>query len=137
MIKIANLTNLKFTSFDDKRPFYLTENDDLTLVFTSSTYNLSSAIIHLKNSKIVKAYALDNGKITIPYGDELLQVGRLDVMIDLSENCKTWILDGIQIKETDSSELIAVSLLRDKYEKEITLIKERVEKLEKEREITL
>ncbi len=137
MIKTAVLNLLKFTRFKENDVFYLTENEDLTLSFSSDEYNIDNAIIHLKNGKTLQVFTLKDGKITLNKDSNLLKVGRLDVLVDLPNICKTWVIDGIKIRETDSGQVLALSSLRDEYEKEITLLKERVKNLEKEREITL
>ena len=130
MIKTAKLNDLKYICFDEKETLFKTKNEDLTLLFTSDKYDLKNAIVHLKNGKLLECYTLKQSALTIPHDSELLQVGRLDILIDIPELCKTWVLDGVKIRETDNSDLIALSSFREEIETKLADFDERIKTLE-------
>lgn len=130
MIKTAKLNNLKYICFDEKETLFKTKNEDLTLLFTSDTYDLKNAIVHLKNGKLLECYTLKESALTIKHDSELLQVGRLDILIDIPELCKTWVLDGVKIRETDNSDLLSLSSYREEVETKLADFDERLKVLE-------
>ena len=130
MIKTAKLNDLKYICFDEKETLFKTKNEDLTLLFSSDTYDLKNAIVHLKNGKLLECYTLKQSAFTIKNDSDLLQVGRLDILIDLPELCKTWVLDGIKIRETDNSDLLSISSYREEVETKLADFDERLKVLE-------
>ncbi len=133
MVKKVELNNLSYVLFNDFEPFYITENDKLTLLFSSKSYDLSKAIIWLKNGLDIKAFTMPESLSLTITEEELLKVGRLDVIVDLPEHGKKWYLDGVKIKQTEDLAIKELSAIRDDYEKIIADLKARVETLENEK----
>lgn len=133
MVKKVELTNLDYVIFKDFNPFYVTDNDKLTLLFTSTTYDLSNAIIWLANGLYKKAFSMPSSLSFTINEEELLKVGRLDVLVELPEIGKKWYLDGVKIKKPDDANIKELSSLRDDYENMIADLKSRVEKLEQDK----
>jgi hypothetical protein len=127
MIKTATLNNLKFITWEDNSPYYLTENDNLYILFKSDLYPLRGAIIRLKNGKIIKDYTFNGSAIKVD--TDLLQEGRLDCLVTLKDELKTFYLDSIKIKILDE-QFVLESFFNSLIEK-INALENKVENLEK------
>lgn len=129
MIKTAKLNNLKFLLWNDNEPFHLTENDKLVINFTSEIYDLQGAIISLKNGKIRKDYTFENTPIEVD--NSLLIEGRIDCLVSLKGNLKTFYLDGIIVKVLDQEYLLTSFF--DGLQKEVEDHKKRLNALEEDK----
>lgn len=124
MIKQVELTHLHYTCFKDFSPFTLTENDVLILEFESKSYDLTHAVVTLKNGKDKGSYSLIGGKyLKIEKDNALLKVGRLDVTVSLP-NGKQWYLDGIKIKMPDDITILELSSWRDDIEARLSKLEQ-------------
>ncbi len=130
MLKTAKLNELKYVCFKEKETFFKAKDEDLTLQFVSDKYELDNALVHFKNGKVIEVYSLKNDNIVIPANSELLQIGRLDVMVSIPSISKTWVLDGIRIKQTESDELLEISAYRDELDTKLTDFENRIKALE-------
>ena len=79
---------------------------------------------------MLECYTLKQSALTIKHDSELLQVGRLDILIDIPELCKTWVLNGVKIRETDNSDLLSLSSYREEVETKLADFDERLKVLE-------
>lgn len=103
MKKEIELTMLRVARLADGEPFIMPVNEGLELEITSATYDLSNAIIALKNSNKSGRYRLTGHSFTVP--EEFLFAGKLQVSIDLivhGEVAKHWDCVPIVIKETET-----------------------------------
>jgi hypothetical protein len=134
MIKKLKLETLPYVCFDDVSPFILTENDDLTICFTSSKYDLSDAYIRLKNGVVKKVFAIDKETFSLTLKKEsgLLQVGVLEISVELPNVGKKWLVDGLQIKVLDELQL-SVTTFYNALQSQIDELKKDVEKLKNDK----
>lgn len=107
--------------------FVQTEDKTLVLEF-KSIYDLSEAVITLKNGDLEKRYDFKN-EFTVP--NEFMNAGRLLIRVTSyisGDPVKTWNISPIKLKETDET-LYAYDELND--------ILARIEALEEATKITL
>lgn len=130
MIKTAILDELKFVVWDDNTPFYLTENDYLFLNFKSKTKNLKGAIVSLKNGLVRKDYTFYGEPLKVD--KNLLDEGRIDCLVTLKDDLKTYYIDSFKVKILDQQYLL--SSFFDSLTEKIQLIDERLSSLEKDKE---
>lgn len=103
MKKVIELNTLRVARLADSEPFLMPVNDVLELEIVSSVYDLSNAVIGLKNGVKSAQYRLKGHTFTVP--EEYLFAGKLQVCIDLivhGEVAKHWDCVPIVIKETEA-----------------------------------
>lgn len=131
MIKTITLNNLPYTRFSDESPFYLTATDTLTLKFLSSKYDLSKGYLRLRNGKVTKTFSLKDLAVTLsPTTDnDILFVGKLEILIDLPDISKVWHIAPISIKEFNENDFVFKDLISE-WEQKLQDLTARVERLE-------
>lgn len=120
MEKKITLSKNQFARLDNPEPFIISENENLVFNFESE-YDLSNAVITLKNNRLQKNYKLEKSFI-IP--KEFLFGGRLNFSITLyvdGEKVKKWIGLSIRLVEADKEIIVF---------EEITTLTKRVVALE-------
>lgn len=130
MIKLAVLNNLKFIPWGDFEPYIITENDKLYLNFKSDIYSVYGATVSLKNGNVRKDYIFYGSPIEVD--KSLLFEGRIDCLVTIKENLKTFYIDGIKVKIID--EQACVTSFFNSLQACIEDHEERISALEKDKE---
>ena len=100
MIKKLTFTKEQFVRLGDTEPFIITENDGLIL-FAESFYDLTGAVITLKNGSVKTTRKFTNN-FSVP--KEVLFSGRLNISVDLyagGKKVKHWDCLPLRIEEAE------------------------------------